>query len=314
MKVQKLYSTIDLHVAGEAFRIIKDMPYVAYRNLEDLHEEIQQIFGDEINLLLNEPRGFAGMNGCLVVPPTNKEADVGVLFLNHEGAVSVSYGGLVAVITALLENGHLRPRDSKVYSVETVSGVINMTAHMENDEVTSVTLESELGEVARTGYHLVDSRVSLPYTLVQKYAIFEKSNASTEICVEELTALKQWGRTTLQSLKLEHSVESVVLMDASHAAEGKIKTITFREDHQIVRSPGFGTTMACYTSLVDQGQLDKDLTLVNESIFGSFITVQPIEESTNHPKINLISRAFMTGIQLFVLDPTDPLPSGFLLK
>lgn len=81
MKLQKMYHTTDVHVAGEVFRIIHDVPLVHYRSLQQLEEQLPATFSEEMKLLVKEPRGFAGITGCLVVPPVSEEADVAVIFL-----------------------------------------------------------------------------------------------------------------------------------------------------------------------------------------------------------------------------------------
>ncbi|MGG2095060.1 proline racemase family protein [Bacillus sp. S13(2024)] len=317
MKIQKTYSTTDVHVAGQAFRVIKDVPFIHYQNLEQLNEQFMHVFAEEIYLLLNEPRGFAGLNGCLVVPTINEEADAAVLFFNHEGTVPLHYGGIVAVITALLECGHLKPRASSEYKIETVSGVISVTAMMENDEVISVVIESESCQIVETNIPLSDSHFNTQFTLVQAdqlYAVFEKSDISAQIRVEELSELKRWGETVLQALESKMPIKGVILMDDSHLEEGRIKTITFRTDRYVVRSPGFGSTMACYTSLLSKGKVCIEPPFVSESIFGSTLTVQGVKQTESGYKFILKSRGFITGMQMFVLDPTDPLSAGFLLK
>ncbi|MGM7719301.1 proline racemase family protein [Metabacillus sp. Hm71] len=317
MKIQKVYLTTDVHVAGEAFRVIKDAPFIHYQNLEQLNEQFPHVFAEEINLLLNEPRGFAGLNGCLVVPPISQEADAAVLFFNHEGTVPLHYSGIVAVMTALLECGHLQPRASSEYKIETVSGLISVTAIMEKDEVVSVVIESEPCQVIQSNVPLSHLHLNTDFSLVktdQLYAVFEKRDFPAEICVEELSELKRWGKTVFQALESKIHVKGAILMDDSHLEKGQIKTITFREDQYIVRSPGFGSTMACYTSLISKGGLYMEKPFVNESIFDSRLTVQAVKQTESGYQFKLTSRGFITGMQTFVLDPTDPLPAGFLLK
>ncbi|SFD48322.1 Proline racemase [Bacillus sp. 491mf] len=317
MKIQKTYSTTDVHVAGEAFRVIKDVPFIHYQNLEQLNEQFMHVFADEIYLLLNEPRGFAGLNGCLVVPMISEEADAAVLFLNHEGTVPIHYGGIVAVITALLECGHLKPRASNEYKIETQRGVISVTAMIEDDEVVSVVIESEPCQVVETNIPLSHSNVNTQFSLVQAeqlYAVFEKDDIAAEIRVEELSELKRWGQKMHRALESKFPVRGIILMDDSQLKERRIKTITFREDQYIVRSPGFETTKACITSLLSKGRLYLEPPFVNESIFGSTLTVQVAKQTDDGYKFTLKSRGFITGMQMFVLDPTDPLPAGFLLK
>ncbi|MBU8880669.1 proline racemase family protein [Bacillus sp. FJAT-29790] len=317
MIIQKVYQATDVHVAGEAFRIIKDVPFIHYQSLEQLNEQFPHVFADEINLLLNEPRGFAGLNGCLVVPPFSREADAAVVFFNHDGTVPLHYGGIVAVMTALLECGHLPARASGEYKIETVSGLISVTAIMEKEEVVLVKLESEPCQVIEKEVQLSHPRLNTKLSLVQAdqlYAVFEKHDIPAEIRVEDLSELKRWGQTVLQALDSKTSVNGAILLDATTLEEGRIKTLTFREDEFIVRSPGFGTTLACYTSLFSKGGMCIDKPYVNESIFGSRLEVEAARQTESGYQFTLKSRGFITGLQTFVLDPTDPLAAGFLLK
>lgn len=317
MKIQKVYSTTDVHVSGEAFRIIKDAPFIHYQNLEELYEQFPKVFAEEINLLLNEPRGFAGLNGCLVVPPISREADAAVLFFNHEGTVPYQHGGIVAVITALLECGQLRQRASNEYKIETFNGERIVTAIMEKEEVVSVVLESGPSQVVETNVPLTHPNLNTQYSLVQAdylYAVFNKRDIPTEIRVEELSDLKRWGKMVFETLSSNTPIKGAILLDDSNLGEGRIKTITFREDQYIVRSPGFGPTVACYTSLLSKNTMSMEKSFINESIFGSQLEVQLAKQTENRYHYRMKSRGFITGIQTFMLDPTDPLPDGFLLK
>lgn len=302
MRTEKLYSAIDVHVAGEAFRIIRDVPFIHYKDLKDLNDQLPTVFNKEISLLLNEPRGFAGMNGCLVVPPLKKEADVGAVFFDHQGTVPIQYGGIVALLTALLESGQLQVNASNEYVIETARGLVHATAIFENEQVVSVNIEGEQGTVL--------DKIST-YTLIkasQKLALFNKENVDADIRLSDLSKLNKWGRTVFK--QLDPTIDGVILVDKTSLGNGRIKTVTFRKDGWIVRSPGFEVTIACYSSLLASGSLPPDQSLVNESIFGSTLEAKASPKG----KIRLIARAFITGMQTFVLDPTDPLADGFLLK
>jgi proline racemase len=211
----------------------------------------------------------------------------------------------------------LQPRASSEYKIETISGLISVTAIMERDEVVSVVIESEACQLIQTNVPLSHPHLNAQFSLVQVdqlYAVFEKREISAEIRVEELSELKRWGQTVLQTLQPDIPVKGAILMDDSHLEEGRIKTITFREDKYIVRSPGFESTMACYTSLLSKGGLYMEPPFVNESIFDSCLTVQSVKQTESGYQFTLTCRGFITGMQTFVLDPTDPLPAGFLLK
>lgn len=311
MNFQKVYTATDVHIAGEVFRIIDDVPFVQYGSLKEFDEQLPSVFLEEMALLLNEPRGFAGINGCLVVPPFTESGDAAAVFFNHEGTLPIHYGGVIAVVTALLESGRLKEKTAGEYFIETVQGVIPVTAVKEKEQVVSARMA--LGEctVVKTDVPLLDAS----YTVVQadqRYALFDNKALGLKIELSELSALKKWGKNTLQELKTNPDIQGVILMDDEALAQGKIKTVTFRKDGWIVRSPGFGPTAACFASLLSRGGIEVDQTLLNESVYGSFLESKAHHDGKVQFAVN--GRAFITGLQTFVLDPTDPLPKGFLIK
>ena len=315
MKIQKSYSTIDVHVAGEAFRIVKNHPLISYRSLEDLYKQFPQAFMEEINLLLNEPRGFAGLNGCLIVPPIQAEADAAVLFFNHQGTLPIHYGGIVAVITALLESGQLKAKSSNQYQLETLNGIIPVTAVIEQDEVVSVKIESVPCRVLQTGLRVPG--LYLDFSLVQAdqlYAVFKKKDTSVEMQMEALSELKRWGKTVFQHLDLKLGVKGVIILDDTALEDYRTLSLSYRDDGFIVRSPGFGQTAAVYTYLISNGAIQPDQPFANESIFGSRLQVQVAGSYEGEYRFSFTCRGFITGMQTFLLDPTDPLATGFLLK
>ncbi|MFL0365642.1 proline racemase family protein [Pseudobacillus sp. 179-B 2D1 NHS] len=317
MNFQKVYTATDVHVAGEAFRIIKDVPFVRYQSLEELNDQFPQAYEKETKLLLNEPRGFAGLNGCLVVPPFTSEADAAAIFFNHEGTVPMQYGGVVAVITALLECGQLKVRETNEYKIETVSGVISVIASMENDEVKSVELASGPCRVIQDNVALSYLDLQSEAALVQAdqlYAIFDQSQVPFDIRMEDLAELNQWGQKATAALACTHPADKVILLDRSRKDKGKIKTVTLRQDNYFVRSPGFGTTAAAITYLLSNSDLTADGLVENESIFHGKLTAELIKQTESGCEFKFKTRGFITGMQSYVLDPTDPLSAGFLIK
>ncbi len=311
MILQKIYTATDVHIAGEVFRIIDDVPFVQYGSLKEFDEQLPSVFSEEMALLLNEPRGFAGINGCLVVPPFTESGDAAAVFFNHEGTLPIHYGGVIAIVTAMLESGRLQEKAAGEYYIETVQGVIPVIAVREKEQVVSARMA--LGEcfVIKTDVPLLDDS----YTVVQadqRYALFDNKALGLKIELSELSALKKWGRNTLQELKTNPDIQGVILMDDAALAQGKIKTVTFRKDGWIVRSPGFGPTTACFASLLSRGGIEVEQTLLNESVYGGFLESKAHHDGKIQFSVN--ARAFITGLQTFVLDPTDPLPKGFLIK
>lgn len=208
MNIQKMYTAVDVHVAGEAFRVIKDVPCKYYYSLEHLNEQFSGELAEEMQLLLNEPRGFIGLNGCIVVPSIHKEVDAAVLFFNHEGTIPLHYGGIVAVITMLLESGYLKKKESNQYKIETLSGIFSVHAYVVDDEVISVSFESKLCYMVEKDLKIGNIR----YSLIQAdkvYAIVEKDTYPPKICIENISELKKWGEATLQAIQKQSLIKDL---------------------------------------------------------------------------------------------------------
>ncbi|QWH12427.1 proline racemase [Bacillus mycoides] len=313
MNIQKMYTAVDVHVNGEAFRVMKDVPCKYYYSLEQLNEQFSGELAEEMKLLLNEPRGFIGLNGCIVVPSIHNEVDAAVLFFNHEGSIPLHYGGIVAVITMLLESGYLKKRESNQYKIETLSGIFSVDAYVENDEVVSVSFESKLCYMIETNLKIGN----ISYSLIQAdkvYAVVEKDTYSPEISIENISKLKKWGEATLQAIQKQSLIKRLILVDSMQKEKNHIKSITFHEDNFIVRSPGFVSTIVSYVYTLFKNDYIADKPFRNESIFNSFITVEKVKKEELGYIFRFESRGFITGMQTFILDPTDPFPTGFLLK
>ncbi|QWG33928.1 proline racemase [Bacillus mycoides] len=313
MNIQKMYTAVDVHVNGEAFRVMKDVPCKYYYSLEQLNEQFSGELAEEMKLLLNEPRGFIGLNGCIVVPSIHNEVDAAVLFFNHEGSIPLHYGGIVAVITMLLESGYLKKRESNQYKIETLSGIFSVDAYVENDEVVSVSFESKLCYMIETNLKIGN----ISYSLIQAdkvYAVVEKDTYSPEISIENISKLKKWGEATLQAIQKQSLIKRLILVDSMQKEKNHIKSITFHEDNFIVRSPGFVSTIVSYVHTLFKNDYIADKPFRNESIFNSFITVEKVKKEELGYIFRFESRGFITGMQTFIFDPTDPFPTGFLLK
>src|SRR5699024_9325800 len=153
MHFEKMYTTVDAHVAGEGFRVMVHSPFLLQfeQGLEDDSADNPLLLQAK-QLLLNEPRGHRGMTGCLVVP--SGKADVGVLFIHHEQEDHFTYSGLVAVLTVLLETGQIPVKEDGAYRLETNQGIINVSADVNGDVVKSVTIPIEDCSLAKTEDHV----------------------------------------------------------------------------------------------------------------------------------------------------------------
>lgn len=305
MHLATLYSTIDTHVAGEPFRIVTQSPMNLKLGQDDLNrknEMLQKGFKKEKAFLLNEPRGHRGMTGCIITP--SEQADYGLLFFSHEG-VEFKYGGLIASLTALLETGNIPMNQDGIYRVETIYGIYELKAELNDGEVEEVYLESDKATLIErsTDYNVVtvDSRT---------YFVFPLPSSIPRIDLEHVSEVTNWGRETVDKFNRERvKFDGIIITEEDDASIDQVRSVTFEKDGSILRSANIDSTVAILTA--KRHKLPERKQLTNESIFNSSITVNYLPDSK---KYSTILRAFITGIHEFVYDEDDPFTSGFILK
>ena len=305
MNFEKMYNTIDTHVGGEAFRIVTQSP-IAFLggDVQANHDELQRNFTNEKHLLLNEPRGHRGIHGCVVVPSSN--ANLQLLFFNHEAVMNFKYEGLLATVTALIETGNLKRTADDCYQVETVHGIYTVKANVERQEVVAVAIESEACSVVNANPEYVTVQVDN----ARNYLLFTLPDSIPGIELEHLAALNNWGIDKTAELTKENvEYAGVVLVESGTSLGQKVRSVTFEKDGYILRSPGVDSTFAILTSLLNTPGGPSEIE--NNSIFGSSLTAKVLVEGAC--RFSLETEAFVTGSHEFIFDQDDPLKDGFLL-
>lgn len=306
MQADKMFSTIDTHVAGESFRIIIQSSINLNENDIKLNGQLlQKSYQDEKDFLLNEPRGHRGMNGCIITP--SRLADYGLLFFNHNQEVPFKYGGLVASVTALIETGNLKVNETGIYKIETIQGTYEVRAIFENQEVTKVYIESNACKVLEENdeYQVVEVDES------SSYIISPLPTSIPGIHLDHLSLINKWGKKATEKFANENiPFDGMIITEQMDAAGDKIRSVTFEKDGSILRSPGMESTFANLTAL-RQSSNEKNQ-LINYSIFDSSITATCLPGTSNRFSVEI--QGFITGMHQFIFDQTDPLKNGFLLK
>lgn len=298
---------MDTHVAGEVFRVFVHSP-IGLKNHESLkslyHSLLKGDFQQERDLLLNEPRGHSGINGCIVV--SSDVADFGLIVMDHAGSDRFTYSSLVATITALLEAGHMSLKESNLYKVETIHGVFSVNATYENEEVTNVRVNQigcEVVEISED-YHIVEFGHS------GTYLIMNKPNSIPDIEVDHLSHIIKWGMETTKAMQALYQFDGLIMVDPEGSQQNNVRSITFKNDGTIIRSPGMESTAALFTIM--RSPVEPGTEFSNTSIFGSCFTACANSGELNGFSID--TQGFVTGYHQFIYDREDPLKNGFLIK
>jgi len=298
MHFEKMYTTIDAHVAGEGFRVMVHSPFQLQfeQGLQDDSADNPLLLQAK-QLLLNEPRGHRGMTGCLVIP--SEKADVGVVFMHHEQEDHFTYSGLVAVLTVLLETGQMPVSEDGTYRMETSQGVIILSAQVDGNVVKKVTIPVEDCSLAKTEDHVELVEVGNG----RRYILHSLPESIPTLDMDHLSAIMRWGREIADQHQGKNDYGHVLV---EQRVDDTVRSVTIEKDGVILRSPGMDSTVAILASRNGQK------TVTNESLFGSNLTAEKNDGPLSGFTIS--TRGFVTGEHRFIYDPDDPLDEGFLLK
>ncbi|PID06320.1 MULTISPECIES: proline racemase family protein [unclassified Sporosarcina] len=300
MNLQRMFRTMDTQVFGEAYRIIVHSPF-NFESLDALsnQKKLESHFDAEKNLLLNEPRGHRGMNGCIV--GASAVADYQLLFLHHQEAINFKYEALLATTAALLEIGHLQRKKDGQYTVETVHGVWRVKAVVEQQEVTAVRMEVAEGKMVEN-----DSEAScVKLTSGHMFYVYSLPASIKSLQLGQLSEILEWGAVQVKELKSQQKAfDGVILKE--QLTEHEYRSVTFEQDGYILRSPGIESTIALAVN--EQRTIGS---LSNQSIFDSKIDIQLVPGDRGIFTVEGVP--YITGSHEFILDPEDPLPKGFIL-
>jgi proline racemase len=310
--------TTDYHTAGEPFRIVTEgAPEPAGRRILEKRRWALEHLDDLRRFLVNEPRGHADMYGCFVTEPEDDEADLGVLFFHNAGFSTACGHGTIALVTWALESGRLPLREGvNEVVVDAPSGRLPTWATVRAGRVESVRFRNVPAFVLRRGVRAAGLQVDVAFGGAF-YAI-----APAGVSVEELPALIERAR----EVKAELDAASWVV----HPLEPELRdvygviwtdgdrNVTVFADGEVDRSPCGSGTSARLALLDLTGELPRGEVFRHRGIVGTVFAGRVVEgcKVAGMPAVvtEIEGSAHLTGRHEFVLQPEDPLPTGFLLR
>ena len=314
--------TTDYHTAGEPFRIVVDgVPPLLGRTILDKRRWAAQHLDHVRRLLVNEPRGHADMYGCFVVDPA-EGGDLGVIFFHNEGYSTACGHGTIALVTWALESGRLpakSPVDGEVVVlVEAPSGRLRTWARVADGDVTSVRFRNVPSFVLRRTVDVEDVRVDIAFG----GAFYAIVPAAVPIDREHLPHLIERGRRIKDALNhaggVVHPLEPELRDVYGVIWTNGRNNVTVFADGQVDRSPCGSGTSARLALLDARGELVRGETLRHRSIVGTEFAGRVVAsaEVAGIPAVitEVEGSAHLTGRHEFVLEPGDPLGTGFLLR
>lgn len=322
---------IDGHTAGNPVRlVVGGAPLLRGTSMAERRLDFLERFDWIRTGLCFEPRGHDMMSGGFLYPPTQSDADIGILFIETSGCLPMCGHGTIGIITFALEHGFIQPRSPGVLTVETPAGRIEITYVQEADRVVSVRIRNIASYLAYEGLHidapgLGELHVDIAYggnfyAIIEPQKHYEGLDAMT---ADQIISHSRAIRTILQSKVTPihpldpniRGVSHVLWADRAGRDGADARNAVFYGEKAIDRSPCGTGTSARMAQLAGKGALKVGDSFVHESyIHSRFVgrVEQGVMIGTQQGIIPSIEgSAIATGFNTIWIDRADPFHAGF---
>ncbi|HEX3591958.1 MAG TPA: proline racemase family protein [Pseudonocardiaceae bacterium] len=334
-----MVEVVDYHTAGEPFRIVvsggPEMPgasALARREFARGSAEVDAVR----RLLVNEPRGHADMYGCFVVPPDDDGAHFGVLFWHQDGFSTACGHGTIALGVWAVTTGRVPVSPDGVTDVviDVPSGRVVARVSHAGGPVTGVSFRNVAAYSVARGVEVATprgpARVDVSYGGAL-YASLEAASVGLTVAPEHYAELIATGRAVKAALRdspyarhpddsrLDGIYGTILYDDLGTDGSGPHqRNVTVFADGQVDRSPCGSGTSARLALLAEDGRITAGQTLRHDSIIGTTFLGRVVEPTVAAGRAAVVTEiegnAYQTGTATFVLDPRDPLGTGFVLR
>ena len=328
-------TTIDAHTAGEPLRIITSgLPNLPGDTILAKRRYAQKHIDHLRRALMWEPRGHADMYGCIVTEPVTPDGDLGVLFLHNAGFSTMCGHGIIGLAKVGLDTGLIdKPGDKPVVKMDTPAGRVTAYGIRENGRITSISFHNVPSFVyARDQTVDVPGIGQLRYDVAFGGAFYAFCNAEdlgVNITRSDFRKLIDVGvrvkQAVMDSLTITHPFEQdlgflygTIIVGNAHNPQHHSRNVCIFADGEVDRCPT-GTGVSARAALhYARGDIGLNVPITIESILGTTFTGEVAEIAHFGSYEAVIPRvtgmAYITGRNELLLDPTDPLRDGFILR
>ncbi|NKI30356.1 proline racemase family protein [Croceivirga thetidis] len=330
--------TIDMHTGGEPLRVIIDgFPELIGNSVLEYRQYCKENFDYLRTALMFEPRGHADMYGCLLVPPNDNEADFGILFLHNEGYSTMCGHAIIAISTLAIEMNWITVVEGEnILRIDAPCGRIISFVNVDDSKVKGVRFHCVPSFVVG-----LDKKVIVPgvgeviYDLAYggafyAYVDLNKNKLNIDLEPASYQKLIQIGMDIKHAVmsinsEIEHPFENdlsflygTIFIGPSKKNHIHSKNVCIFADGEVDRCPtgsGVSGRMAIHW---ERREIEQGKSVNIESITGSVFKGSVVAEQ-KYGKYNAVipeveGTAHITGQHTFLIDPEDPMKSGFILR
>lgn len=343
---------VDAHTEGEPLRVVvAGFPALRGDTVLERRRDASARHDGLRRALMWEPRGHADMYGCVVGPPVTDAADFSVLFTHNAGFSTMCGHGIIGVVTVLLETGLLETmrgraghegvmaeaaageENEAAVGIDTPAGFVRARAALVDGRVRGVSFVNVPSFAAR-----LDARVDVPgvgsvrYDLAYGgafYAYVTARDLDLTLTPAGTGRLVDLGRRIKEAVQERDPpshpgsddlgfVYGTIFVGDAHDEEHHSRNVCVFADGEVDRSPtgtGVSGRLAIHHA---RGEVARGETIVVESLIGTTFsgTVVDLTDVGGRDAVvpEVAGRCWITGVNELLIDPTDPLAEGFLLR
>lgn len=328
-----MITAFDTHSSGMTSRIVlSGFPEIPGETMLEKTRHCRENLDHLRRAVMLRPRGFKGILGAILTRPTREEADFGVVYTHSDGYFNACGDSTFATVKALIESGRVEKKEPFTELVlDTAGGLLPVKATVREGEIEGISYEGTPSFYC--GHHVLDvpglGEVEADVAFGGLYYAFVDAK-KLEVETEASNAI-ELIRVGLEIMDAAN--EQVEIRHPKNPDLDKIQLVTFSDSpkdpghdyrHANVQDVGFlcispaGTSVSAkLATFVEKGEISIGDGIVVESPVdpGIVMTGRAVRETRvgGYKAIvpELSARAYVTGIQQFVLEVGDPIKHGF---
>jgi proline racemase len=333
MRTKRVFHAVNSHTEGMPTRVITGgVGTIPGDTMFDRRLYFIEHLDHLRKLLMYEPRGHSAMSGAILQPPTRRDADWGVVFIEVSGCLPMCGHGTIGVATVLVETGMVEVTEPvTTIRLDTPAGLVVAEVAVTDGVACAVTFRNvpafSLGldrvvDVAGFGEVRYDMAFGGNF-----YAILGLEQLGLPFDRAEKQRLLDAGLSIMDAVnKQDRPVhpENPDIAGCHHLYLAAPGSTAQHSRHAMAIHPGWFDRSPCGTGtsarmaqLHARGELPLHTDFRNESFIGTHFIGRLVEETavSDLPAVvpTITGRAWITGTAQYFLDPDDPFPEGFEL-
>ncbi|MEO6826932.1 MAG: proline racemase family protein [Microbacteriaceae bacterium] len=331
MRSMRMFTAVDSHTEGMPTRVITGgVSPIPGATMNEKRLYFMEHLDDIRLFLMNEPRGHSAMSGAILQQPTRPDADWGVVYIEVSGCLPMCGHGTIGVATVLVETGMVEVIEPvTTIRLDTPAGLVVARVSVHDGHAEAVTIENVPSFSVRLDATVqVPGYGSVPYSLAfggNFYAMVDLDTIGLPFDRSRQREIAAAGLAIMAAVNERDPPHHPEIdgIDHCHHVEFIAPGSTAQYSrHAMAIYPGWFDRSPCGTGtsarmaeLWERGELGLNQDFVNESFIGSRFTGRLVGEASvaGIPAVlpTITGRAWVTGIGQYLLDASDPFPTGF---